>query len=133
MYEGKLRRLVDDQVRPLRERVERLESDLRKQRNTVPELRFGMFDLSSSGPLPSGRPYTVLGNLIDESRSREQIERARKQAKIKKAKQPWSSTLGIWLPGRRHRSRAPWVLLRLFAARYARATRKKVSLRPRSV
>jgi hypothetical protein len=35
------------------------------------------------------------------------------------------STLAIWLRGRRHRSRVPWVLLRLFSGRCARATRKK--------
>src|SRR5215208_4107154 len=35
------------------------------------------------------------------------------------------STLAIWLRGRWHRSRVPWVLHRLFAGRCARATREK--------
>jgi hypothetical protein len=35
------------------------------------------------------------------------------------------STLAIWLPGRRHRSRVPWILLRLFAGRCAQPTREK--------
>jgi hypothetical protein len=96
MYEGKLSRLVDNLVRPLRERVERLESDLREQRSTVPELGFGMFDLSSSGPLPSGRPHAILGNLIDVGGVRDQIELARKQARIKTSKaEPWRARPSI--------------------------------------
>jgi hypothetical protein len=38
---------------------------------------------------------------------------------------PSSSALAIRLPSRRHRSRVPWVLPRLFSGRLARATRKK--------
>jgi hypothetical protein len=75
--EGKLRRLVDDQVRPLREKVERLERDLREQRSAVPMLDFGFSDLGGVVPTPLGRPYPILGNLIDKVRIRDKIEAQR--------------------------------------------------------
>lgn len=80
MYEGKLRRLVDDKVRPLQERIEQLERDLRKQARMVPELGFGFSDLGGAGPSTEGRPYPVLGNLIDLAKARKEIAWATEQA-----------------------------------------------------
>jgi hypothetical protein len=83
MYEGKLRRLVDERVWPLRERIERLEGDLRERRSAVPELGFGFLvdDVDDSGaPSPKGKPYPVLGNLIRVEGVHEEIEWARQRA-----------------------------------------------------
>jgi len=65
MYEGKLRRLVEERVRPLRERIEELERDLREQRSVVPELGFGLIASDSFDALPEGVPSAGLNNLID--------------------------------------------------------------------
>ena len=96
IYEGKLRRLVDDQVRPLQERIERLEGDLREHRSAMPELGFGLSDLDGSGPSPLGQPYAILGNLIDAGWIHGEIEWARKQARSKKMVGSWGigSTIG---------------------------------------
>jgi hypothetical protein len=82
MYEGKLRRLVDEQVRPLQQRVERLERDLRERTNAVPKLGFGFAVPNSGEPAQEARPYPVLGNLIkaDATKIKEKVESARKQA-----------------------------------------------------
>jgi hypothetical protein len=64
MYESKLRRLVEERVRPLQQRVEALESDLREQRSLVPELNFGLAVPGNSEPSSEGSPYPVLGNLV---------------------------------------------------------------------
>lgn len=94
MYEGKLRRLVDDQVRPLQQRVERLEGDLREQRSLVPELGFGFANLSDTGPSPSGRPNAILGNLIDTEQIHAEIEWATDKARSTRSTgEPWGIRL----------------------------------------
>jgi hypothetical protein len=96
IYEGKLRRLVDDQVRPLQERVQLLEGDLREQRSTVPELGFGFAVAGSRDPSPRGRPYPVLNSLIDVSLVDDEVSWAEKQIQIKKAEmRPYSSAVTL--------------------------------------
>lgn len=73
MYEGKLRRLVEERVRPLQERIQVLERDLREQRRTVPDLGFGFIASDSFEPLPEGKPRSVLNNLIDVERIAEEM------------------------------------------------------------
>jgi hypothetical protein len=90
MYESKLRRLVDEQVRPLTERVEQLERDLREQKAAAPELSFGAAVPGSTDPSPEGRPYPVLGNLISIGWVHEEIEWAKQQAAAK-ARSAWGS------------------------------------------
>lgn len=64
MYEGKLRALVEERVRPLQVRIEDLERDLREQRSRVPEIGFGFAVPGNSEPMPEGRPYPVIGHLV---------------------------------------------------------------------
>jgi hypothetical protein len=102
MYEGKLRRLVDERVRPLHKRIEELERDLREQRNMVPELGFGFTTPSSREPSPEGRPYPVLGNLIDVGEIHNQIEWAKSKSRAAtQAAQsaPWTSSYAMGHPG----------------------------------
>jgi hypothetical protein len=80
MYEGKLRRLVDDQVRPLEQRVELIEQDLRERTRAIPKVGFGFSVPKSREPAQEIVPYPVLGNLVEGDRVEEQIESARKRA-----------------------------------------------------
>jgi Schlafen, AlbA_2 len=82
MYEGKLRSLVNEQVRPLQQRVEDLERDLRERTNFAPLVGFGFAVPNIREPAQEVRPYPVLGNLIkaDATKVKEKVERARKQA-----------------------------------------------------
>jgi hypothetical protein len=96
MYEGKLRRVVDEQVRPLRQRVESLERDLRERTNAVPKLGFGFALPNSREPTREVRPFPVLGNLIkaDVTKVKEVVEDARKQAAETPQVRPIASSLG---------------------------------------
>ncbi len=98
MYEGKLRSLVDERVRPLQETIERLERDLREQRSAVPELAFGFAAPNSVTPSHEAQPYPVLGSLIDAGQVLDQIKRAEKQAAAKAAEASPRS-LDYSLPG----------------------------------
>jgi hypothetical protein len=51
MYEGKLRRLVDDQVRPLQQRVELVEQDLSERTRAMPNVSFGFQVPKSREPI----------------------------------------------------------------------------------
>ncbi len=90
MYEGKLRRLVYEQVRPLTERVEQLERDLREQKAAAPELSFGAAVPGSTDPSPEGKPYPVLGSLISIDWVHQEIEWAKQQAAAN-ARSAWGS------------------------------------------
>lgn len=80
MYEGRLRRLVEERTRPLQERIEALERDLREQRSTVPELGFGLVTPTGTVPSSKGRPYPVLNNLIDVHEVRREVEWAKRES-----------------------------------------------------
>jgi hypothetical protein len=80
MYEGTMRRLVDDQVRPLQQRVERIERDLSERTGAIPKVGFGFAVSKSREPAPEKHPYPVLGNLIEADGIEQEIERARKRA-----------------------------------------------------
>ena len=82
MYEGKLRRLIDEKVGPLQQRVEQLERDLRERTNAVPKPGFGFAIPNSVEPVQEVRPYPVLGNLIkaDPAKVKERAENAMQQA-----------------------------------------------------
>lgn len=67
LYEGKLRRLVEDEVRPLRDTLNRLEQDIADIRLATPKVSFG-FAMSGLGePAREGSPVAVVGNLITAS------------------------------------------------------------------
>jgi hypothetical protein len=82
MYERNLRRLVDEKVGPLQQRVEQLERDLRERTNAVPKLGFGFAIPNSLEPVQEVRPYPVLGNLIkaDATKVMERAKNAMQQA-----------------------------------------------------
>jgi hypothetical protein len=80
MYEGKLRRLIDDQVWPLQQRVERIERELSERTRVIPEVGFGFAVPKSTEPAQELLPYPVLGNLIGDNEVKQEIERARKRA-----------------------------------------------------
>jgi Putative DNA-binding domain len=96
IYEGKLRRLVDDQVRPLRERIERLEEDLREHKSVLPQLGFGLV-MNGAQPSLEGRPYPVLDNLVSVGGVHKEIDWAKAKyaaVKGKEARQFGSRHLG---------------------------------------
>lgn len=64
MYEGKLRELVEEATRPLREAIARLERDVSDLRGTVPELAFGFATPGADGPVAEGSPVAVLSSVI---------------------------------------------------------------------
>ena len=80
MYEGKLRRLVEDQVRPLQLRVERVERDLSERTRAMPNVSFGFQVPKSREPAQEKQPYPVLGNLIKDAGVKQDIESARNLA-----------------------------------------------------
>jgi len=80
MYEGKLRRMVDDGLRPLQQRVERLERDLHERTSATPKPDFGFAVPNSWEPSQELRPYPALGNLINAEGIQAKIERVKKQA-----------------------------------------------------
>jgi hypothetical protein len=75
MYEGKLRRLVDEKMGPLQQRLEHLERDLRELTNAVPKLGFGFAIPNNLEPVQEVQPYPVLGNLIkaDPAKVKERV------------------------------------------------------------
>jgi hypothetical protein len=77
IYEGKLRRLVEDQVRPLQQRVERVERDLSERTRAMPNVSFGFQVPKSREPTREKQPYPVLGNLIKDAGVKQDVERAR--------------------------------------------------------
>ncbi len=64
MYEGKLRGLVEEATRPLREAVAGLERDLSDLRGVAPDLAFGFAAPGAEGPSGEGSPFPVLSSAI---------------------------------------------------------------------
>jgi len=64
MYEGKLRGLVEEATRPLREAVARLERDVSNLRGVAPDLAFGFAAPGAESPSEEGSPVPVLASVI---------------------------------------------------------------------
>lgn len=87
MYEGKLRNLVEDRMRPIQERVERLERDLHEQKSVVPEIAFGLALPGSMELSPEGEPLPVLGNLVTPEWIDREVEWARERALARRSEE----------------------------------------------
>jgi len=94
MYEGKLRRMVEEQVRPLRERIDQLERDLRERPSAIPSLGFGFRVPGSMQPSQEIQPYPVIGNLIAEDQIQEEIDSAWRLVVDASEPRPWASRYG---------------------------------------
>ena len=64
MYEGKLRSLVEDATRPLREDVARLQREVSDLKGSAPDIVFGFAMADEEGPAAEGSPVTVLDGVI---------------------------------------------------------------------
>ena len=101
MYESKLRRRVDERVRPLHERIEELERYSRERRSMVPELGFGFVTPPNKELSSEGRPYPALGNLVDIGKVHHEIDWAKSKSRAATRAtqtQPFSS-FGMGEPG----------------------------------
>jgi hypothetical protein len=65
MYEGKLRGLVEEATRPLREAVARLDRDVSDLRGMAPDLAFGFAVPDAEGTVAEGPPVAVLDGVIN--------------------------------------------------------------------
>jgi hypothetical protein len=83
MYEGKLRRLVEDAVRPLQETVARIQEEFKELKSVTPELSLGFSMPNWDDPLPEAAPTSVLGIITDPKDIQEELEEAKQRSKTK--------------------------------------------------
>jgi hypothetical protein len=67
-------------VRPLQQRVERIERELSERARVIPKVGFGFAVPESREPAQESQPYSVLGNLIKDDGIKLEIESARRRA-----------------------------------------------------
>lgn len=96
MYEGKLRKLVEDKVRPLADTVSSLQRDVLELKASVPEISFGFAVTGFKEPQKSVKPAAVVDNLIPPKSwraIREDRKEARRRANTHYENSPFGTSL----------------------------------------